>query len=134
MFLSLVLLGVPSSFSLCPLQQFPNLTTEIAEITADQQINASDFISDEVRERLESFNDSGIAEINITQYQEQINAGIINQTFLDEQLAALQNLSDTFAALVSIKLLDNSLLGRRICVYAGNPASFLSHLLCGIFL
>ena len=85
----------------CPFQQFPDLASEIANVTADQNITADDFVSPEVRERLENFTESGIAEINITQYQEQINAGIINNTLLEEQLMALQNLADTFTNLVS---------------------------------
>ena len=61
-----------------------------------------DFLSQDLRQRLEDFVESGIADINITQYQEQINAGIINNTLLEEQLMVLQSLSATFNSMVSV--------------------------------
>lgn len=80
-------------------EQFPDLASELANLTANQNISTEDFISDDVRQRLQNFTDSGIAEINITQYREQIDTGIVNNTLLEEQLMALQNLSATFSAI-----------------------------------
>ena len=108
---------------LCPFQQFPylaseiaNLTSEIAIVAANQNISSEDFISDDVRQRLQDFTESGIAEINITQYQEQINAGIVNNTSLEEQLMVLQNLSNMFTANVSSNYWLTHTEWRKLCV------------------
>ena len=75
---------------------------DIANSTAAvQNISSEDFISDDVRQRLENFTESGIADINITQYQIQIDTWINTSALLEQQLMAFQNLEDVFNAAVS---------------------------------
>lgn len=75
-------------------QQIPNLEGDLSSLTSGFTFDTNSILPNDLRMRLTNFSNSGVANINFSSYQDQVNRALLSVD-LQVQIDLLTNLSDT---------------------------------------